>query len=570
MRTLSRVQHLYTFAILAIIALVSYGVFYAPILQSDDWYLIIEKFTHSTSYPAWLDPTLSRPFQFIWFRMLHSVFGMNIHAFYMVLGGLNLLAAFLFYCLVSRMVSQGGVVFALIAAAIFLVYPTGYTNMWLTMIGIKVVVCMILLYAWLLIIFVNSGRLLALGGASLLLLVSFGSYDGQFGLVCTWPLILIVLSRQTNIWRRLSLFVPLVLAGVFVVYRMVGQQIIGISDEGYKSLVNIAPDVLISRMLEGYKISLGWSWTTILMQTILPWLANNAKVGYLVLGGITFVLWWLASRIVYRQYGRGQEVEVNGWSLRQRWSQIRSYVYTGLVGLVLVGAGYIPFIAIFEPALFNVTMSRIHIFASIGSAISLVSILMIGSLLFARYSEQAKYLFLVSALPFLLLGVATQVTVQYNNLAAWRGQQRIWQELFSTVPSFRDDTMVLFIMPTDPPEGYLNRERRPLYAAWEVSSALRVLYDNPTLSAEVIFPDREWTTEPILTPKGVFSQYNRTDTPYNRVVTFVYESDTKPLRRLDDLPAELVEGKVGPIKLCPDCVLNEGGANVPLRKLVEN
>jgi hypothetical protein len=196
---------------------------------------------------------------------------------------------------------------------------------------------------------------------------------------------------------------------------------------------------------------------------------------------------------------------------------------------------------------------------------------MIGSLLFARNRGQIKHLFLSATIPFLILGVVTQASVQYQTRIAWREQQDIWQKLFLTVPNFVDETVVLFILPGYLDRvGYQNWQRTPLYSSWEVTSGLRLLYDNSTLSADVIFPSIETAVESILTTEGIITKDTGAFTPYARLVAFVYDSQVGTLMQLDHLPPELIGGTVDAIKLCTNCVRSENLINVPLRRLVQN
>jgi hypothetical protein len=258
------------------------------------------------------------------------------------------------------------------------------------------------------------------------------------------------------------------------------------------------------------------------------------------------------------------------WSSIQRWGVVRTYLFSATIGFILIGAGYMPIIAVFLPSLSGIG-SRFNIFATIGGALFLGSVLVIGGTIFARSREQIKYLFLTSAVLFVLLGIGTHASVQYHNRIAWQEQRAIWQMLFSAAPNFKDDTMVLFILPGfQERTGFYNWRRTPLSASWEASSGLRLLYNNPTLSGDVYFPDIEEPIEPILTTEGVLSQETGQVTLYNRIVVFMYSSDTDTLQQLDQLPARITQHLVDPVKLCSNCILNEAVRDIPLRRLVQD
>jgi hypothetical protein len=254
----------------------------------------------------------------------------------------------------------------------------------------------------------------------------------------------------------------------------------------------------------------------------------------------------------------------------QLWLKARLYLFLSIVGLVLLGAGYVPIVTIFLPNLDHLA-SRVNLFASLGSAVFLGSVLMIGSVIFSKDQQQTKYLLIVSAAPFLLLGVLTQTLVQYDTKSAWREQQTIWRELFERAPNFKDNTKILLVLPGyQDRAGYQNWRRTPLDASWEVSSGVQLLYDNHTLSADIVFPDIETLNEPTLTAEGIFTKDTGTLVPYSRAVAFVYDNDREVLEQLDEFPVKSIEGVVGLVKLCADCVLREEVLNVPLRELVQN
>lgn len=570
--------------ILMVIAVVSYGSFYTPAIFGDDWSSTIEYLTRGGQ--SWIAWRYRRPFAFAVRIWLFSLFGMNIDAFYVVLGALHLVAAAQLYFLLLRFVPRSSN-FPLVVAAIFVVHPATYTNMNLTMVSIKMVLCLVLLYAWLLLVYAEKGHLLVLGCALLSLLVAYGFYDAQLGVACVWPLMLMVVFRHKSLKRRLSLLAALVLSGIFSLWRTVGQPAIEVNDP-YLSQLVLAPRLLLHRLLLGYKVSLGWAWTTPI-EYLFPWLPGPKYV-FLLLGGMALALWWLLRRFAYPQGHHAPDPEKSiAQPLEQRWSTIRSFALLSLSGLILAGAGYVPVIAAVLPNLSSFA-SRVNLFASPGSAIFLVSTLMIGALLFARNQQQVKVLFLASAMPFLLLSIATQSLVQYHTRIAWHEQKSIWQQLFSIAPDFEDETKVVLIVPDYQGRvGYRNWQRTPLGAPWEVSSAIRVLYDNPTLSATLVFPDIAKYHEAILTPQGVYqasltpegvyepSLASRrvyepgvgTLTTYKRSAFFLYDNSTGVLRQLDELPVGLVEGAITPIELDTGRVLTKSVSFVALRRLVD-
>ena len=235
----------------------------------------------------------------------------------------------------------------------------------------------------------------------------------------------------------------------------------------------------------------------------------------------------------------------------------------------MIGAGYVPIMTLYSPNLSGLG-SRANLFATWGSAVLVASVLMMGAVAFAKNQEQIPYLFLVSTIPFVALGIVTQASVQYDTRAAWREQQTIWKQLFTVAPNFQDDTLVLLILPGYRDRvGYQNWKRTPLSAYWEVTSAVRLFYHNPTLSADILFPDLDGDNEPALTPQGVVNRDSGAVTPYTQCAAFIYDAGTGTLRPLDELPVAMMGRADRPVKLGTGRVLTEKLIDVPLRRLVE-
>lgn len=548
-----------------VVAYLAYGLFFVPAIFMDDWTSVIERIV--TDNAQWLDLAQSRPLLFSTFLIQHRLLGLHITGYYIVLWSLYVLMAILLYKIVSRFPLAQRQAFGLVVALLFLVYPTNYTHMWLIQLGIYCAIVLTLLYGYLILRFAEGSGWATMMLASICLLVSLGLYEAQAGVAVAWALTLIVIFRQTTVKRRLALLLPIVLVGFFSLWRTVGYQAVGVNDQ-YLSEIVTAPGALLSRLLSGYKVSLGWGWTYPVEQ-FLPWL-SGAKLVAFVLLIVILALWWIVRWIGPRTVTNEQQGEITGLSLDDRRSMIGPYLFAAILGVVLVGAGYVPVLTVFLPSLSGIG-SRFNQFATIGGAVFFASLMMMGSLLLAKNRQQIKILFFVSAAPLIVLAIATQASVQYHNRVAWREQQTIWQQLFSAAPNFKDDTRVLFILPGyQDRTGYYNWQRTPLSASWEVSSGVRLLYNNPTLSGDVYFPDVEEPIEPILTDEGVLSQDTGTLTPYDQVVAYVYDNDAGTLIQLDELSVELVQELAGPTKLCTDCVASEKVVDAPFRRLVRD
>ncbi len=545
----------------------AYGLFFVPAIFMDDWTSVVERIV--TNNAQWFDPAQRRPLLFSTFLIQNRLFGLNISAYYFSLWFLYVLMAVLLYAIVVNLPLAYKHLFGLVTAILFLIYPTNYTHMWLIMFGVYCGTVLTLLYGYLLLKFAQSGRWILYALALIFLLLPLGIYEGQIGLASTWALILFILYfRQNSLLKRVSLLVPILLMGIYAIWRTFGYQAAGVADQ-YLSQVATSPTVLLSRLLLGYKISLVWGWTS-WPTAAFTWV-SSAKIAILLLFAVIFVLLglsWIASKMYY---GRGQ-TGVDSWTRKQRQAMILPYVFTAVAGGVLVGAGYVPTLTVFLPSLSGIG-SRFNIFATIGGAVFITAVFMIVTLTITGNLKQVKILFLAAITPFVLLGIFTQASVQYDNSVAWREQQTIWQELFTTAPDFADDTLILFILPGfENRTGFANWRRTPLSASWEASSGVRLLYNNSSLLADVYFPDIEEPIEPSLTDAGILTKDTGTLTPYSQVVAFVYDNESGKLRPLQQLPGDMIQGLETAVDLCDDCIL-QGTVSIsdaPLRELVQD
>ena len=481
-----------------ITAYLAYGLFFVPAIFMDDWTSVFERVV--TGNAQWLDLTFRNPLLFTPFLLQYRVFETNVTAYYIVLWSLYIIMAILLYKIVTRFPLPDSKWFGLIIALLFLVYPTDYTHMWLIKLGIYCGIVLTFLYGYFLLRFAEGASWPTLVLAITCLLISFGFYEGQLGVASAWAIILTIIYRHDPAKRLLSLISPIIFVGIFSLWRTLGFQTAGMNDQ-YLSRVVVTPGILLSRLLLGYKISLGWGWTYPVEQ-LLPWI-SGAKEAALLIVIVTVIFALIFYWIVTRRAQIDNQINLKSWSPVNRWVIIRPYLYSAFIGIVLTGAGYVPVLIVYLPSLSGIG-SRNNIFATIGSALFFASVLMIGVLLFIKNWKLIRYQFLISAIPLVMLGVITQASIQYHNRVAWVEQKDIWRELFSIAPDIKDDTMVLFILPGyQDRAGYYNWKRTPLSASWEVSSGVRLLYNNATLSADVYFPDIDEPTEPILKPEGI-------------------------------------------------------------------
>lgn len=517
----------WTVLFLIAIGVMSFVLFYAPAIYSDDWSSFVKPMVDGNA--PWLDWAARRPLEYAPRRLLSELFGLNVPISHIVLGTLNVLAAIQFYFLLLRFFPKKTVV-ASVSAAIFLVVPVDYTRTWLTMIHIRIVLCLLFLFAWLMSDYVEKGRPVALLGALFVLGFSLGMYEAQLGLALAWCVWLVLSERKIEWKRRIAVLSPFLFALLFAVWRTFGVTQAGISDS-YLGEMQISPVVILGRLMLGFKV-LVWGWTEPLRRAF----GFNGNWLPMLLLLLSVAIFELGFFFLDRRRSSDAGFRFRGW---QQFEEIRALVVLFGLGIVLIVAGYIPISFLYEPNLDGL-VSRVNLFALPGASLALVSVLYGSALIMARHQRQVRLLLLAGSVPLIALGFLTQVWVQHDIRGAWVEQKQIWAEMFDLVPNLTDDTMVCFVLQGYQDRvGFANWRRTPLSANWEVAAALQVLYGNDSLWGEVLFPDLETHGEAILVEDGVINPWTGKKIPYDRALFVLYNGDTGHLSVVDDVQSEL-------------------------------
>lgn len=539
----------------------AHGLYYAPALFGDDWSII-----ESIKAPlevSWINFADRRPFVRLPFFIHSTLFGLNINAHYLLLWLLHLAAAVLFYKIISHLPFKRSSELGVAAALLFLIYPSDYTHMWLSMTGIYYVIVFTLIFAYFLLKFAQGGGWGYFLASVCILGFSLEIYEMQLGLVCAWSLLLWGFYRKQSWPRRFSLLVPILVSGIFTIWRTLGYQMVGIDDANL-SVMDLSLSVLLSNLIYGYKISLGFGWTFPLLK-LLPFLGGH-KQAFLLLCSSLMVLWSILA-ILCRP--REWLKKFSPFVLKSAFELIRPFVGIAFCGLILIGAGYIPLLAVRGPSLVG-HLSRSNLFASLGASLVVAAVLMAVAVLGGQNQPRSRILFAACTIPFVLLGIYTHASVQADNNRTWLEQKNIWSQLFQAAPDFADDTHVVLLL-----SGYADRtgnptwERPPLKAPWEVSAALRLLYHNPTLSGDIILLDLDYQYsifEATLTREGVL--YEGVLTPYSQCVFLSDNNPRSNLELLTELPAGMIPLVDQPIVLDTGRAIHSLNTSSPYRTLL--
>jgi len=509
---------------LLLIAAVTYTSFYAPILYMDDWSQIVEPMTqHTLSWVDWANrrPLLDAPLQ-----ILQQVFGLNVDAFYLVAWLITTLAAVQLFVLI-RQIRPDWRLRAWAVAALTLIYPADFSQMWLAhVLHARIGWLLALLAASCMLTYLKRRTFGWVVAATVLSLIALLLYEAQLGVFVAFGLLAIVFSRDTP-WRtRLMLLIPLGVNGMYALWRSVGFRVAGIQDQ-YLSELTLGPGDLLRRLLLGLQV-LGWSWTEP-VRRLLQVESNGLALLIMaaVLGSAMFaVMWWAGRRST-------STTDVLANSTKADW-------LTLLIGGGLIVAGYFPSILLYEPNL-NAVGSRVNFYALPGAALCVITVVsMIAKRLARGNSRQWRAGFMTAIIVLIATGMLIQMWVRHNAAAAWQEQRIIWTQLFDVVPRLQSDTLVCFVLPDYREQtGFANWWRTPLTAGWEVSAALRLLYDEPSLRGAVIVPDAIAYGESNLLPTGVQDPWSGNIVPYAKTVFVTYDKSRQQLTVLTDVAGTL-------------------------------
>ncbi len=512
----------------AIVMGVSYGGFYAPVIFSDDWSHIVGGLLDNR-WPV-IDWTTSRPLVHLPILLIYSLFGLNIHAFYWILFLSQWGAAVGTYSLLKKIIPNHSLVFLVVLLSF--VYPADYTHTWLNMVHVRFGFVMLLLYAWLIFLYRDKNSRVALIISLLVLLVSLGIYEGHLGLALGWAVLLFLISKKLPWSRRIALLSPFVIVGFFSIWRIYGIARIGVYDS-YIEQIHFSPGLFLERLWIGCKV-LVWCWIVPFQQAFGG--GPDFVLGYLryyLLIAVTIILGWLIAILTGKKFSHSP--------LLLKDEKIREYrmaVALFVTGVLFTSLGYIPIIMLFPPNLSSLD-SRVNVFALLGASLSIVALLYIFAVFLARYREQVCLLLAVSVIPLLTIGVMVQLWVQYDIKTAWSEQKLIWSELFDIAPTLTDYTHIIVVLPGyQESKDYVTWKRTPLWAEWDVTAAIKVLYGNKTLSADVFFPDLYCMME--FRPEGIASLWWYGHViPYERTIIVTFDGEPRRLRLVEDLQTDL-------------------------------
>lgn len=448
-------------SILGALTVVVYGLMIRPVLFNDDWCLM-----YMLNFDI-LEPVMlyeRRPLHWLLPWIFNQVLPLHltVYALYIAQVAVLLATAAFIYLLLKRVLASR-TWFAFLAAGLWLVFPSDYTHLYITVLGIRLAFLLLVIMMFLTVDIMQNGNgfrgIFVLG----LLVLSLLMYEGQLGLAAVWPAVLVILFRRhLSIGKIFGIGTYYFVITVFVFWKLVLQ-----------------PEMFADAKLQ----SLTSNWVEILGRYIhaLPTFIAGFRFPYRDMSWLTFVNMGVVAFIflcalgVYRvsiyldrPTGPYEELE----------KSIRTNIAIFLTGVLLWIAGYIPILLNYPPNIYG-HLSRVNLFSIPGAVLVLLATmntLFTGSGLSSKLSTK---LTTAGALLLIVLGSLVQVQTQEAYNRSWAENEIFFHTLFKEVPDLKEGTQVVLAL-----RGYENSGAiyRPLFSSrWGAWCALRTLYNQADL-----------------------------------------------------------------------------------------
>jgi hypothetical protein len=510
-------------AILIIVGLAAYGLdMFTPSLFGDEWGMVVRWPLDGELACPDTTHLFMRPLARCWPAALFGLFGLDIVAFHVSTIIVTILASVAFFLLLGQIL-QPAWFLSLVIAFLFLVYPTVFVHQWI-LIGLhQLTIILAAACTWLIWRYYKGGSWRFWVAGVLLCGVVISANERFVGIVLLSSVAAFALSKNVNWTRRATLLLPAVLALSYSVGRWRTQLAHdGLYGHQIDSL-ELSIGGLISRFVMAYRLNLLWTWNESVRRAI-PWfdIQGREHLAYgLILAMV--VMTALGTTVLWRTRSASNEprgLESRG-HLRETLGRKLS---VAIAGLLLLGAGYVPMVLTVNPGT-AFTASRANILPSLGAAIFLgASLSMIPSLL-GHTGRQAQITLAALAIPFVVLGVVSQISVNGDTQASWEEQRSIWRQLFRQVPDIKRDSYVVLVLHGTEDSG---DEARPIESGpWSFGNALSTLYGVDGLTASFHYGS---LTDIEVTKTGVIDPQNGQSIPFEQVILVEYARDEDKLR----------------------------------------
>ena len=460
-------EHLHTgflIAGLALLTFIVYALKLQSILFNDDW--SIYYYANFDLMDAFMLDR-RRPLHLFLMWLFNQVFppALAVKFTYGFMVVTLFLTAVMIYLLACQLL-ENRKWFALLIAGLFLVFPSDYTRLYMTMADHRFAFLLMLVAMYFSVKSMQTDRLVYSIAAAPLLAISLLVYEGQLGLLIVWPAVLAVIYRKALTRKKLlSLGGYYVVAGLFFIWRLWVQPRYFFQDSKLENIY-LSPWEILSRYFYSLKtILIGFrppfpnlSWLTV---------NNLLIIGLLLLCLVGFSYLVLA---LCRSSHQSREAANKG----------RAEMALLSIGIVLWGAGYFP-ILLNYPANIYGHISRINLFSVAGAVLILLTLIHSFISALSRNSASAAKWTTLLATGLIFFGGVVQLQSQESYNRSWIEKKAFFQTLFEQVPNVKPDTHFVFLL-----EGYGETSTlyRPLFSSsWEALTAIRIFYNQQDLLA---------------------------------------------------------------------------------------
>lgn len=522
------------YCVIAAAGIFVFGTFFAPAIYYDDWQLLVGRFYRGLT--PWFNPNFSRPFRETSWKLIFSLFGFNASAVVAAKMATNILSTMLLYRIFS-FIQPDRAHLALGFALLSMVYPADKTRMWMVM----------LTFGWtfgclstlLLLYYLRSGKLWLLLPAALGYSFAYLEYEGLVGFFTAFGALLMVYTfpafwkpaRRISWKRWAGLALPLVLFGLYLFYRLVWVDIIGIGGFHQIKFTSILP--LLRNLMSGFR-ALAWGWVEPL-HALLPGL----RLRWLVIGAVSLIFAWTAlswGAVALLARRRGRSLLSGG----AHTHSLRPALLMIVTGLILIAAGYFPFIVYSSTgtSFFN---SRFNAYALAGASLMIVGVLDFAAQILARRRGQTAVLFSLLILPFILLGAGSELAIQRQTQLLWQEHRQMWQGIFRAAPGIQEHSSVVIIITHTPCKPSAYGERPFIFsnmANWELTDTFNAFYGTRDLGADFVYQGCDLPYQVRFREEG----YNNPPSydgviPYDNAIIFTYDRQSQQVDLVENLDA---------------------------------
>ncbi len=548
----------YAFLALALLGVMTYGgSLSVPKILGDDWGVLKQNIDGLVFCP---EIGSLRPLDGCWRMLQYSFFGLDVKMYNVAALVASLAAAFVLYVLFQEFLPRQ-LVFNLAVTMLFAVYPTAFGGRnFVTFSGFWIVLILSLGSVFLMARFAQDGAWWFWFVSLVVLVSSWLFYELTVGIVFVGSIVWSVLLWAQSLSRRIAVASPAILAIAFSIWRWLAQLAVGDAFGHSVENVTFSPSILTRRLVEGYRINLQWGWTETVNQ-VFPWMREVSSRHHIV-ASMAFIAGLLAIALLLTAFLKARFVQprISGHDVLEENSSLCQSFFVAVGGLGLIGAGFIPAVAVSEPGMYY-EATRFNILPSIGASLFIcASLSMVVSLLGNR-GRAHTIVFGALALCIVLVGSLSQVFAQRDIGKAWETQERIWKQLFDLAPDLSAETTVIILLPDT--YGYYSA---PLISGpWGVSAALTMLYGRSDVSGLFVYGKLE---DLQVAGDGYIHPYYKSIIPFDQALIVEYEREFGGLARLINYTGPGAEGKQTGRGLCAGCVLSNPPSGRTYRWLV--